>query len=48
MSAAKAAKEDAAEDESTRYLRLMADFQNYKKRWKKKRKIFTHTPTRSS
>ena len=34
----KAAKEDAAEDESTRYLRLMADFQNYKKRVEKEKK----------
>ena len=34
----KAAKEDAAEDESTRYLRLMADFQNYNKRVEKEKK----------
>ena len=32
------AKEEAAEDESTRYLRLMADFQNYKKRVEKEKK----------
>lgn len=34
----KAVKEEAAEDESTRYLRLMADFQNYKKRVEKEKK----------
>ena len=31
-------KEEPAEDENTKYLRLMADFQNYKKRVEKEKK----------
>ena len=38
-----AAKKEPEEDSDTRYMRLMADFQNYKKR----KKIYILMPTRS-
>ena len=35
------------EDADTRYIRLMADFQNYKKRVEKEKKIYIPMPMRS-
>lgn len=42
-----AAKKEPEEDSDTRYMRLMADFQNYKKRVEKEKKIYILMPTRS-
>lgn len=36
--------EDSVEDSDTRYMRLMADFQNYKKRIEKEKRISIPTP----
>ena len=43
-----AAKKEPEEDSDTRYMRLMADFQNYKKKGRKgEKKIYILMPTRS-